>query len=292
MSTPDLLRLIGLSAVWGSSFLFLRIAAPAFGPIPLILIRIGGAALCLSPFLLDRKVRAGIRNNLVRLFLLGIFNSAIPFCLLAFAALSLESGFSSLLNATTPIFAALVGWIWMGNSLRLGQVFGLLIGVLGVAILVWGKLSFREGGLGWAIAAALLAGSSYGFAVHFTKRFLGHVSSPVATTGSLTGASLLLLPLGLWYWPEANPGWLPWMSAFALAAACTAFAYVVFFKIIATAGGTNASTVTFIVPGFAILWGAVFLDEVITLRILAGMVVTLVGTGYATGIIGNRKKAV
>jgi len=291
MSTADLFRLVGLSAIWGSSFLFLRIAAPAFGPIPLILIRIGGAALCLTPFLLDRKVREGIKNNASHLFVLGLFNSVIPFCLLAFAALSLEAGFASLLNATTPIFAALVGWAWMGNALRFSQIFGLLIGVAGVFILVWGKLSFREGGLGWAIGAALLATLSYGTAVYYTKRVLGHVSSPVATTGSLSGASFVLLPLGLWYWPEVNPGWLPWLSAFALAAACTAFAYVIFFRIIATAGGTNASTVTFIVPGFAIFWGAVFLGEAITLRIVVGMIVTLIGTAYTTGLVGFGKKS-
>lgn len=288
MNTADLFRLIGLSAIWGSSFLFLRIAAPAFGPIPLIMIRIVGAALCLTPFLLERKVREGIRNNAGHLFVLGLFNSAIPFCLLAYAALSLEAGFASLLNATTPIFAALVGWAWMGYSLRASQIFGLLIGVGGVLILVWGKLSFREGGLGWAIAAALLATSSYGIAVHYTKRFLGQVSSRVATAGSLSGASLLILPLGIWFWPEGNPTWLPWMSAFALAALCTAFAYVIFFRIIATAGGTNASTVTFIVPGFAIVWGALFLGESITPRIVVGMIVTLIGTAYTTGLIGYK----
>ena len=291
MNTADLFRLVGLSAIWGSSFLFLRIAAPAFGPIPLIMIRIAGAALCLAPFFLDRKVREGIKNNAGHLFALGLFNSTIPFCLLAFAALSLEAGFASLLNATTPFFAALVGWAWMGHSRRWSQIFGLLIGIAGVLILVWGKLSFREGGLGWAIAAALLATFSYGIAVHYTKRFLGHVSSRVTTTGSLSLASLLILPLGFLCWPEGNPGWLPWFSAVALAALCTAFAYVIFFRIVATAGGTNASTVTFIVPGFAIVWGALFLDEAITPRIVLGMIVTLIGTAYATGLLGRGKNS-
>lgn len=291
MNTADLLRLFGLAAVWGSSFLFLRIAAPSFGPLPLILLRIGGAALCLTPFLFDRKVRQAIRAKAGHLFVLGVFNSAIPFCLLAFAALSLEAGFSSLLNATTPLFAALIGWLWMGQSLRFSQIAGLLIGVCGVMILVWGKLSFEKGGLGWAIGAALLATVSYGVAVHYTKRFLGSATSMVVATGSLSGATLLLLPLGIWFWPETNPSLVSWVSAVSLAAICTAFAYVIFFKVIASAGGTNASTVTFIVPGFAIVWGALFLGEQITPRIVVGMVVTLVGTAYATGLIGFRKKS-
>ncbi len=290
MRIADLARLFGLSAIWGASFLFMRIAAPAFGPIPLITVRVGAALVCFSPFFLRSQVRAGLRQNARHLAVVGLLSTAIPFCLFAFAALSLEAGFTSLINATTPLFAATVGMVWLRIPLKRSQIFGLFVGVVGVLILVWGKLSFTSGGAGWAVAAGLLATFSYGLSVHYARRFLTEVSSLVTSAGSMVSGTIVLLPMGLWLWPEANPGMLEWGSALALGMLCTAFAYVVFFEVVGRTGATNASTVTFIVPGFAILWGALFLGETLTPRIIVGMLVTLAGTGFTTGLIRFGKK--
>lgn len=285
MRLADFAKLLGLSSVWGASFLFMRVAAPAFGPIPLMMVRVGTALLCFLPFLLRPKVRAGLAQNAKHLFVVGLLSTAVPFSLLAFATLSLEAGFTSLINATTPLFAATVGAFWLGIPLKRIQVMGLLIGVSGVLILVWGKLSFSSGGAGWAIAAGLLASSSYGFSVHYTRRFLTDVSAVVTSAGGMLGGSLALIPLGLWQWPAANPALLEWGSALALGIFCTALAYLIFFDVIKRTGATNASTVTFMVPGFAILWGTVFLGETLTLRTVVGMLVTLAGTAFTIGIV-------
>ncbi len=284
MLTADLARLFGLSAVWGASFLFMRVAAPAFGPIPLMLVRLATALLCFLPFFLRPQVRSGLRKYAKHLAVIGLLSTATPFCLVAFATLSLEAGFTSLINATTPLFAATVGAVWLKIPLKRIQVLGLFIGVLGVLILVWGKLSFTSGGAGWAIAAGLLATLSYGISVHYSRRFLTDVPALVTSAGSMVSGSLALLPLGLALWPEANPSLLEWGCGLALGVFCTAFAYVIFFDVIARAGATNASTVTFMVPGFAILWGALFLGETLTPRIVAGMLVTLCGTAFTLGI--------
>lgn len=293
MQPADLLRLFGLSAVWGASFLFIRIAAPAFGPIPLMTIRVVTALLCFLPFFMRPQLRTGLRKHGRHLGVVGLLSTAIPFTLIAFAALSLEAGFTSLINATTPLFAALVGAVWLGIPLKRIQILGLFIGVLGVLILVWGKLSFGEGGAGWAIAAGLLATFSYGISVHYARRYLTDVPALVTTAGSMVGGSLALLPLGIWLWPEVNPSVLEWACGLALGIFCTALAYAIFFDVIGRMGATNASTVTFMVPGFAILWGALFLGETLTPRIVAGMLVTLAGTAFTVGLVprfGRRPK--
>ncbi|MEM7351447.1 MAG: DMT family transporter [Acidobacteriota bacterium] len=288
MRPADFLRLLLLSAIWGASFLFMRIAAPSFGPIPLILCCLGSAALFFAPLLLRRDVRRQLVRYRWPLAVVGVFNSAVPFSLLAFSTLSLEAGFTALLNATTPLFAAAVGAIWLRIALARGQILGLVLGFAGVAILSWGNLDFREGGTGWAIVASLAAGLSYGISAHIAKRGLADVSSVVVATGTMIAATVATLPLGLWLWPATPPDPTSWASAIALGIACTALAYLLYFDLIAKAGATNASTVTFVVPVFAIVWGNLLLDEQLTLQIVLGMAVTLLGTAFAIGLVGKR----
>ncbi|MCP3961475.1 MAG: DMT family transporter [bacterium] len=188
MRPVDVLRLLLLSAIWGASYLFMRVAAPSFGPVPLILLRVGCAALFFSPLLARRGVREQLARHWRALAVVGIFNSAFPFSLLAFSTLSLEAGFTSLLNATTPLFAAAVGALWLALALRRGQILGLVLGFAGVAILSWGHLSFRQGGSGWAIVAALVASLSYGVSAHITKHYLSGLRPVVVATGSMIGS--------------------------------------------------------------------------------------------------------
>lgn len=234
----------------------------------------------------------GLKKNGKHIAVIGLLSTAIPFCLLAFATLSLEAGYTSLINATTPLFAAMVGAVWLRIPMSRLQVLGLLIGVLGVLILVWGRLSFSSGGAGWAVAAGLLATLSYGVSVHYARRFLTDVSAVVSTAGSMVSGSLVLLPIGLWQWPTVNPGLMEWGSALSLGIFCTALAYVIFFDVIKRTGATNASTVTFIVPGFAILWGALFLGETLSTRIVLGMIVTLAGTAFTVGLVPRLRRRV
>lgn len=288
MSTADALRLLFLSAVWGASFLFMRVAAPEFGYYPLVLCRIGGAALVLLPFLFPRKSRKVLRQLWRQFLVLGLFNSALPFTLFSFAALNLEAGFSSLLNATTPIATAIVGFLWLRLPLRPLQLVGLIVGFAGIAILVSDRWSFETGGSGWSVLAILGATTSYGIAAHFAKRHLADAPSLVVTSGSLLFSALLLVPFALANLPEQLPSTNAIASAAGLALLCTALAYVMFFDLLKRTSATAAATVTYIVPVFGILWGVLFLGESVTTRIVLGMLVALAGTSLVTGITRRR----
>lgn len=291
MTLPDFARLILLSAIWGGSFLFLRIAAPEFGPIPLIWTRVAGAVLVLSPLLASKRVRRELRENIGHLLIVGIFNAVIPWTLLAHAVLSLEAGFTSLLNAATPIFAALIGLVWLRRPLTSWQVLGLILGVSGVAILAGDQLSFRPGGSGWAILAGLAAAASYGFISHYTTRYLGGVSTRSLVMGNLITATILLTPMAFLTLPDSVPSWPSIWSAAGLALLSTAVAFVLLFQILSRAGATATTTVTFIIPVFAVLFGALVLDEKVTLRIGLGMLTVFAGAALTTKLFPKKANA-
>jgi drug/metabolite transporter (DMT)-like permease len=286
----DGLRLVLLSAIWGSSFLLMRVAAPEFGPVPLILVRSTGAALCFAIIFRNAEHRALFRRHLLGFFLLAIVNTALPFSLLAFSTLSLEAGFTSLLNATTPMFAALVGAVCFSTPLRRPQVIGLFIALAGVAILSWDSLSFKPGGSGLAVLAAIGASASYGIAVNVTKHRFAHVPPNVISAGTLLMASLILFVPGLLLWPAEPPSAKAWGCALMLAVVCTAVAYAIFFHLLARGGATATSSVTFLIPVFAILWGAAILGETVDSQLVTGMVVTLVGTALVIGLVGAKRR--
>jgi len=285
VSLSDTIRLLLLSAIWGASFLFMRIAVPELGPLPTTFARIGGAALILLPFLLRPEHRGALRNCKVPLLILGLFNSALPFSLFCWATLHLEAGFTSLLNATTPICAALIGFWWLRIPLTRFQSLGLLIGLAGIAILTGDQFDFRRDGAGWPILAVLGATACYGFAGHYARTRLAHLSPLAVSAGSLLAATLVLLPLALLFPPPALPGKGALASALTLALLCTAFAFILFFDLLKRNGATAATTVTFIIPAFGILWGTLFLQEEVTGRMILGMAVALLGTAFVTRLI-------
>lgn len=288
MSWRDFLILMTLGAVWGASFLFMRVASPEFGPFALIAVRIGGAALCLSPLLLRLAVRRQVLDSWWKLTLSGVLGTTLPFVLLAYATLSLEAGFTSLLGACVPVFSALLGAIWLGERLGGQRMVGLLLGVAGMIVLVADRLDFAVGGDGLAITAALAACLGYAFGACFMKKYLRDLKPMVASVGSLMGASCFILPLGLWQMPEVNPSGLAWSYALGLAFVCTALAFVLFFGLLQRVGPTSATTVTFLVPFFGLGWGWWLLDEQITLRMLIGLALALSGTSLVTGFVGRR----
>jgi drug/metabolite transporter (DMT)-like permease len=171
MTRADWLLLVLLGGLWGASFLFMKIASPQFGPIALIEVRVIVAAIFLSMFVSWDKGISLVRRKPLVIAVVGCINSAIPFSLFAFAALSLPAGMSAVLNATAPFFGAMVAFVWLKESMAKKRVLGLLIGFAGVVILVSNKLSIP--GSQWGIGAGLLAALLYGIAAHFTKRHLG-----------------------------------------------------------------------------------------------------------------------
>jgi drug/metabolite transporter (DMT)-like permease len=282
MTRRDLIDLLLLAALWGASFLFSRIAAPAFGALALAEVRVAVAALMLLPLAALRGGVAELRAQPLPFLLLGAFNTAIPFALFAWAILSMTAALAAILNATAPLFAALVAWLWLRERLGARQWFGLALGFAGV---LW--LSAHRSGVDldasrWAVLAALGATLSYGISGSMARRWFTGVRPLAVAAGSQTAAALLLLPFAVLAWPAQMPGMRDWAAAFALGVLCTGAAYVVYFRLVARIGPARAMTVTYLIPAFAMLWGGLFLGEPVTASMLTGCVVILAGTALAS----------
>jgi drug/metabolite transporter (DMT)-like permease len=283
MTFRDRLELLLLGIIWGASFLFMRIAVPEFGAVALAEMRVAIAAMILLAAL---TWRGGVRQMIVLaapLTVVGVVSSALPFLLFAWATLTITAGTAAVVNATAPLFGALVGYLWLRDRLRPLQSLGLAIGFAGILILLWDRIAVSVDGAAWAIGACLLAALSYGVAVNFTKRNLTGVSSLVCSAGSQLASAVLLAPLAVLFWPSVMPSANSWLSALALGVFCTGLAYVIYFRLIARIGPAKAITVTYLVPVFGMLWGEVFLHEPITAGMLAACGVIVLGIALATG---------
>ncbi|MBB5017933.1 drug/metabolite transporter (DMT)-like permease [Chitinivorax tropicus] len=290
MSLRNQFELLLLAAIWGASFLFLRVVAPVLNPLVLIELRVAIASMFLLPLLIWRGQLSSLLTCWRPLAVVGLLNSALPFVLFAYAASSLTAGFASVVNATTPMFGALVAWVWLQDRLSGTRVLGLLIGFTGVILLVWSKISFQLGGTASAVLAALAATSAYGVAVNYTKRYLTGVPPLVIATGSQLWASILLMPFAVWLWPSTTVPDAIWLSVLALGVVCTGVAYILFFRLIAAIGPARATAVTFLIPVFGILWGVIWLNETVTSEMLLGGLVILLGTALTTGVLAWPRK--
>jgi drug/metabolite transporter (DMT)-like permease len=288
MKFADLLELLLLGAVWGSSFLFMRWSAPEFGTLTLAWLRVTGGALFLLPILLWRQGReplAQMRQCGWPLAVIGLLNSAAPFALFAYALQHLPAGIASILNATVPMWTALVAWAWIAQSPTAFRLMGLLLGVAGVTLLITAKGAVPSGEVHLLGAlACLLATLNYAFAAIGTKKWLGALSPLAVATGSQLAAAAWLLVPGLLALPAAMPGARSWAALAALAVLCTGVAYILYFRLFARVGPTKAVTVTFLIPLFAVLWGALFLGEPLTLGMLGGGALVLAGTALSLGL--------
>lgn len=291
MSSADILRLILLSTLWGMSFIFMRVAVPEFGPIPLILIRMGLGALLLLPLLFSLRYFRLVWDNKGSLFVLGLTNHVLPFTLLALATTRLEAGFTSLINATTPIFTALMGALFFSTPIQRQQYLGLAVAFIGVYVLSANRLDFALGGDGWFILAVLSATFCYGVAANYSKTYLSHLPVRVLAAGSTAMSALILLVPGVLLWPTEPISGLAWANGMALAALSTTLAFLLYFGLLSSAGATATSTVTFLVPVSALLWGFLLLGERLSPQILIGMLITLMGTAIATRMIRLRRPA-
>ncbi len=278
-----------LAAIWGSSFLFMRIGVLEFGPLPTAAVRVAIAAVFLLPLVMLRGLGATLVKNWRRVFLVGLFNSGIPFACFSFALLSITTGLSAILNATVPMFGALVAWLWLKDRPTGSRVLGLVIGFAGVAMLAWDSATFKPGSSGvspaWAVLACLLACVCYALSASYTKRYLTGLPPLVTAAGSQIGATLGLALPALWLWPVRMPGSDAWLALLAVGVLCTGVAYVLYFRLIEAAGPARALTVTFAVPVFAVFYGVVFLGEAVTLWMLLCAVVIVCGTALSTGLL-------
>ncbi|CAH2893232.1 MAG: Permease of the drug/metabolite transporter (DMT) superfamily [uncultured Paraburkholderia sp.] len=295
MNAKNIVQLLILAALWGASFLFIRVGVTDFGVAPLMALRVGiGAAFLIAVLLARRPLQQSatiLRTRAFPLLVVGILNSAAPFCLFAYAELTLSAGVTSVINATTPLWGGLVAFLWLRDRLSALRTLGLVIGFLGVLMLVWDQMASPGSASATPLTTALAAGAAlgatllYGIAANYTKRYLTGVDALTVAAGTMTGATIVLLPLAVIYWPSAPISLHAWGAVLALGVACTGVAYMLFFHLIAVAGPARAITVTFVIPIFGILWGALFLGEGVSAGMLEGCGVILVGTALATGVI-------
>ena len=284
-----LFDLVLLGALWGASFLFMRVGAREFGAVPTAAVRVGIAAVFLLPLLFWRGQAGALAQHWKPILLIGVINSGLPFALFSFALLTINSGLGAVMNATVPMFGALVAWMWFGDRPDGSRLLGLAIGFAGVTMLA-GRTAGLHGDAGnlaalWAVLACVGACLSYGVSANATRRYLHGIPTLATATGSQLGASLFLVLPAIWLWPDRMPSLQAWLAVLALGTACTGLAYILFFRLIATAGPARALTVTFLVPVFALFYGAVLLGEEITHWMLICAAVIVCGVAMSSGLI-------
>ncbi|MGH8706353.1 MAG: DMT family transporter [Burkholderiales bacterium] len=282
MGLADYGRLVALAAIWGASFIFMRIAAPVLGPLVTADLRVLIAGLALAAWLRATGFDAEWRRYWKQYAAIGTVNSGLPFLLYAFAALHVTAPLMAVLNSSAPMFGAIAGALWLGERMTALKLAGLAAGAAGVAVI------FNPGAFpgtpmfGWAVAACLAAGVCYGVTGAMLRWLAPQAKPRGIAVGSQFAAGIVLLPPSALFLPDAAPSLPAVASILALGIVCGAIAYLLYFRLIAEVGATRALTVTYLIPLFGIAWGALFLGEALPASALAGGVLILAGTVLVT----------
>lgn len=291
MNPLQALLLLALSAIWGSSFMFMRYLSPLVGPVLTADMRMLIAGVFLLVFFAVTGFRLGWRRNWKRFIVIGIVNSGLPFLLFCFAALYVPASVESVLNALSPLFGAIFSAIWLGETLSVRKIAGLFIGACGVAaITTLGSLPASPM-LGPAIAACVLATACYGLGGAYVKKKAADLPPRAMAAGSQFAAGVIVLPLAIAFPPVAMPGPATIAALAVFALFCSAIAYLIYYKLMAELGPTKALTVTFLIPVFGMLWGRILLGERISLAMIGGTAMVLAGTALVAlkGRAGSRR---
>ena len=290
MRPGDLGALTLLGALWGGSFLFISVAAPALGPALLVELRVllAAVALALCAFAVGRL--PALRSQWKEFLILGGLNAAAPFTLIAISQLNLTASLAAIMNSTTPLFAAVVAAAWIAEELTTRKIFGLLLGVVGVAVLVGLDPVPLNGVVLLSVGASLLAALCYALGGVYAKRTFQGVSPLTMGICQQAAAAAILLPLAAANLPEEPPSLAVVLSVLGLALLSTAVAYLIYFRLMASIGPTKTLTVTFLVPVFGVLFGVLFLGDPVGIGTFAGMGVILSSVALVMGINLGRAK--
>jgi drug/metabolite transporter (DMT)-like permease len=282
----------GLGAIWGSSFLFTHEASLGLGVLPTAGLRVGIASLTLLPLLLAQGLGARMMREWRVLLLLGALNSGLPSALYAYAVQHISTGLSSILNATTPLFGAIVSWLWLGEKLRRRQVLGLALGLAGVVLLAWDTagLDTHEpvSASAWAVLACLGATTCYALSASLAQKHLPGVPPLLTATGSQLGGLALLAGPAWVMRPEVWPGMQAWAAVIVLGVLCSGVAYLLYFQLIAQCGPARALAVTYLMPVFAMAYGYGLLGEPVTPWMLLCACLIGLGTALSAGLLPKR----
>lgn len=285
MRASQIVLLLLLSLLWGTAYLFMRSSVPAFGAAPMIFLRMALASLLvLLPLTIARTGLAPLRRHWRELLVFGVAFTALPFLGLGYAALAIPAGLMAILQSSAPLFAAIVGHLWLKDRVSRSRAAGLLIGFAGVGVLVWDRVGVTEAA-GLAVLATLAVTALWGVSSNYARARLSHIDPIVVATGSLTVAAFVLAPLAWVTWPDVPPGPKPWAEVVFLGIASSGFGFLIYFSLLRQVGAVRTVSVTFLNPAVAMASAAVYLGEPVTLRMVAGCAVILVGTALTLGLL-------
>ncbi len=288
-NSKSLAIFILLAAIWGAGFMFIRVAAPAFGSLPLAFVRVLIGALALAALGLLLRKRRLTGAQLRWSVLIGLLSPAVPFALFAYALQTLPAGYGSVLNATVPFWGVAIGALYFKETIATAKLLALLVAVLGLVIMLGlGTVPVNAASIKAALAC-VLANFIYSIAGYVSKYKLAGADSFGQSLGALLGSSAVLLPFALWMWPAAMPSASDWGAVAVLGVFCSALAYVLYFWLIAHAGVIYSMSVTLLIPVFGVLAGAVFLGERLTVLSALGGGLTLLATAVVIGVLPLKK---
>ena len=290
MSLSQLAALITLGAIWGASYIFIRVAVEPFGPALLMFIRVALSTIILLAYAKLRRVPLDIRRHWRRFLLLGFLASALPFTLIGWAELTVTASMAAILMSTTPLFTALIAAVALGEPLTVYKMIGALLGIVGVTLTVGGSPMEMNAEVVAATVALLAATLCYSLGGVYAKRSFAGVNSMSLSTGQLIGSSFILAPVSLVDLPLHEVSDTAVLAMLALVVLCTAFAYQLYYYLIISAGPTKALTVTLLVPIFGVIWGALLLQESISPGMIVGLLLVLFSVGLVTGMISPQAR--
>lgn len=280
MKWIDFLGLLALAGLWGASFLFIRVAVPVLGPTLLVELRVFIAALSLMLYALVIRKRVDILSKWKPYLILGLINAAIPFTFISVAELQLSAALAAILNATTPMFTALVARVFLSEKLNVMKFIGLILGIFGVMVGVGGASGFQHSNaFGWALCS-LAAALAYAFGGVYSSRTFKSEPPIHLAIGQQLAAGIWILPFAF-----IHPVKFPLhasvvFSVLALAILSTGLAYLIYFRLMSRIGPVKTMSVTFLVPIFGLVWGFLFLHEALTWHLLLSLIIILASVGF------------
>lgn len=289
MTAADFVRLFSLAAIWGGSYSFMRAVAPVFGGIGTMWLRISIAGVVLLSYALATRADLQFGKWWKQYLFIGMMNSALPFALIAFAMKTLPVGYGAILNALSPFFAALFATLMLGERLTAPRLFGMALGLCGVAIIInLGPIPLNAETL-TAAAATITATGFYGFIIVYTKKYTQGAPNMGIAVGTLILPAMLVSPLGLMVVPAVMPTTNVLLSLLGLAILCSSIAYLLYYRLIRDVGPTRAISATFLIPVFGAIWGAIFFGETLNGGAVAGGAIVLIGVALVLGVLPFRR---
>ena len=278
MELNNWILLIFLGAVWGSAFMFIKISADDFGPILLVNLRLLLAGALFLPFLLQKKYLAYFKSHFSGILILGIFSNAFPFTMFSYASLGATSNMLGILNGTTAFMTMVVAYFWLKESITPKQIFGIILGFLGILVLVNpANGSATLGASGFALVGAL----SYSFSGVYIQKYQLNANKFVLIGWAMLFGGLFLTPLSFFNLPDQMPDNNAIAALLWLGIVSTGIAYLGYIRLIEQIGAVRTSTVTYLLPVFSIIWGSIFLQEKITWIIFGGFIFVMIGMYFA-----------